>query len=125
MQTQCCHSSTTGVYTRGVTKDSVFVPNVFVRNRHGTGTFGWLQRWTAVRKCCIHSVNMANVKACIAMQTLKLGSQNPPPDRVAQVYYSDSVTNGDPSSIPSSPSGCRIRNAIRRTTDFICWQQTM
>ena len=45
------------VYVRGVTI------HVFVPNRHGTGTSQWLQRWTAVRKCGVHSVNMANVKA--------------------------------------------------------------
>ena len=58
--------------TRGVT---IYV---FVPNRHGTGTSGWLQRWTAMRKCGVQSVNMANVKASFAMRNLKLEVRVPP-----------------------------------------------
>ena len=54
------------VITRSVTV------HVFVPNRHGTGTSVRLQRCTAVCKCGVHSVNMAIVKACFAMQNLKL-----------------------------------------------------
>ena len=50
------------LYIRGVTI------HVFVTNRHGTGTSGWLQRWT---------VNIANAKACFAMQNLKLFDNRP------------------------------------------------
>ena len=41
---------------------------VFVPNRHDTGTSVGLQRWTAVCKCGVHSVNMANAKACFEMR---------------------------------------------------------
>ena len=47
--------------TRGVT---IYV---FVPNRHGTGTSGWLQRWAALRKCGVRSVHMANVNACFVL----------------------------------------------------------
>ena len=47
----------------------------------------------------------------------------------ARSYYSDSVIRlryyGDPSSLHSSPSGCRTRNAIHRPIDLICWLITM
>ena len=52
--------------------------HVFVSNRHSTGTSVRLQRCTVVRKCGVHSVNMANVKACFAMQNLKLELGVPP-----------------------------------------------
>ena len=60
------------IYIRGVTV------HVFVPNRHGTDTSVWLQRRTAVRICGVHSVNMANVKACFAVQNLKLEVGVPP-----------------------------------------------
>ena len=53
--------------------------HVFVSNRHSTGTSVRLQRCTVVRKCGVHSVNMANVKACYAMQNLKLVGLQPVP----------------------------------------------
>ena len=52
--------------------------HVFVPNLHCTGTFVRLQRCTAVRKCGVHSDNMANVKAFFAMQNLKLEVGVPP-----------------------------------------------
>ena len=48
-QSSNCHRLPVNI--RGVTI------HVFVPNRHGTGTLVWLQRWTAVRKCGVHSVN--------------------------------------------------------------------
>ena len=64
--------STLYIYIRGITV------HVFVPNRHGTDTSVRLQRCTTVHKCGIHSVNMANVKACFAMQNLKLEVGVPP-----------------------------------------------
>ena len=45
--------------------------HLFVPNRHGTNTSVRLQRCTEVRKCGVHSINMANVKACFSVQNLK------------------------------------------------------
>ena len=52
--------------------------HVFVPNRHGTDTSERLQRCTAVHKCGVYSVNMANVKACFTVQNLKLEVGIPP-----------------------------------------------
>ena len=62
----------TCMYVGGVTVQ------VFVPNRHDTDTSVRLQRCTVVRKCGVHSVNMANVKACFAVQNLKLEVGVPP-----------------------------------------------
>ena len=48
-----------------------------------------------MRKCGVHSVNMANVKACFAMQNLNFESEFPP-DRFTKIYCSDSVTMETP-----------------------------
>ena len=63
------------VNSRGVTV------HIFVPSRHGTGTSVRLQRCTAVCKCGVHSVNMANVNACFVVQNIKLAEF--PPDRLA------------------------------------------
>ena len=39
----------------GLWRETMAGNNPFGPNRHGTGTSGWLQRWTAVRKCCVHT----------------------------------------------------------------------
>ena len=97
--------------SRGVTV------HVFVPNRHGTGTSVRLQRWTAVHKCGVHSLNMVNVKACFAIRNLKLEVGVPPG------LFSQSILLRNPLS--SSPSGCRMRNAIGRPIyliQYVCYK---
>ena len=59
-------------YIRGV------AIHVFASNHHGTGTSVWLHGGLCKCGVGLHSVNMANVKACFGMRNLKLEVGVPP-----------------------------------------------